>query len=174
MLLVLLCNVGIIWVAPEAVRLLAAPQYSEAAWCMVPIAMSVFFFFTYTLFVDVEIYYGANRFIAIASVCAAVLNIVLNYLFVPRFGYIAAGYTTLFSYAATMLLHLLFLNKVLTKLGKRMDLFDCGTLAAFTVLLIALSALGANLYKYPWIRFAVVAVSLAAAIHQRKRIKNLL
>ena len=174
LLLVLLCNVGIIWVAPEAVRLLAAPQYSEAAWCMVPIAMSVFFFFTYTLFVDVEIYYGANRFIAIASVCAAVLNIVLNYLFVPRFGYIAAGYTTLFSYAATMLLHLLFLNKVLTKLGKRMDLFDCGTLAAFTVLLIALSALGANLYKYPWIRFAVVAVSLAAAIHQRKRIKNLL
>ena len=32
------------------------------------------------------------------SVGAAVINIVLNYLFIPKFGFVAAGYTTLISY----------------------------------------------------------------------------
>ena len=99
--IVVFVNVGLIWIAPEAVKLLAAPQYSVAVWCLVPIAMSVYFYFAYTLFVDVEIYYGANHFIAIASICAAAMNIVLNYIFIPRCGYIAAGYTTLFFDNAT-------------------------------------------------------------------------
>ena len=80
--IVVMVNVILIWLAPEAIKILAAPQYSEAVWCLVPIAMSVYFFFAYTLFVDVEIYYGANHYIAIASVCAAMLNIILNYIFI--------------------------------------------------------------------------------------------
>ena len=139
MAIVVFVNAAVIWLAPEAVRLLAAPQYSVAIWCLVPIAMSVFFYFAYTLFVDIEIYYGSNHYIAIASVGAAALNIILNFVFIPRYGYLAAGYTTLFSYFATMLLHLLFLIHVLKKSGCRPLMFDIKMLVVLSLVLVVLS-----------------------------------
>ena len=115
--IVMVVNLLLIWLAPEAIKILAPPQYKDAIWCLVPIAISVFFYFVYTLFVDVEIYYGGNIYIAIASVGAAVLNVILNYVFIPIYGYIAAGYATLFSYFATMILHYLFMRRILIKNG---------------------------------------------------------
>ena len=168
LLLVALINVLLIWLAPEAVHLLAAPQYGEAIWCLVPIAMSVFFFFAYTLFVDVEIYYGGNRYIAVASVLAAALNVALNAVFIPGFGYVAAGYTTLFSYAATMLLHLLFLKLLLKERGAVSRLFDLRMLAAVSLLLAALSAVGMLLYGHPILRLGIVAAACAAAVFRRR------
>ena len=64
----------LIWCAPEIILIVAKPTYREAVWCLVPIAISVYFFFVYTLIVDVEIYYGKKIYIAIASVIAAVLS----------------------------------------------------------------------------------------------------
>ena len=167
--IVVFVNVLLIWLAPEAIRLLAAPQYSEAIWCLVPIAMSVYFYFAYTLFVDMEIYYGANHYIAIASVCAAVLNIVLNYVFIPIYGYVAAGYTTLFSYFATMVLHLVFLMRVLKDRRAILHLFDFKMLVALTVLLVLLSGLAMALYSHPVIRLSVVSLVFVLAVANNKR-----
>lgn len=172
--IVVFVNVALIWLVPEAIRLLAAPQYSEAVWCLVPIAMSVYFYFAYTLFVDVEIYYGANHYIAIASVVAAVLNIVLNYLFIPIYGYIAAGYTTLFSYFSTMMLHLVFLMRVLRKNGKQFNLFDLRTLTLLSIVLIVLSALAMLLYRHSIVRLAVIVVTfIAVALNYKKILTQL-
>lgn len=175
MALVALVNVLLIWIAPEAVCVLAAPQYHEAIWCLAPIAVSVFFFFAYTLFVDAEIYYGANHFIAVASVCAAALNIILNAVFIPAFGYVAAAYTTLTSYFATMLLHLLFLNRVLRRRGQRMSqLVDLRILALLSVAVVVLSGCGMMLYRFSAVRLCVVtAVCVAAAIWNKPLLRLL-
>lgn len=170
--IVVIVNVVLIWLAPEAIKLLAAPQYSEAVWCLVPIAMSVYFYFAYTLFVDVEIYYGANHYIAIASVCAAIMNIVLNYIFIPIYGYIAAGYTTLFSYFATMILHLVFLRHVLRKSRKKMDLFDLRALALLSLVLIFLSASAMILYKHTILRLVILLVVCIFIGLNHKKIVN--
>lgn len=169
-LIVVIVNVLMIWLAPEALKLLAAPQYSVAVWCLVPIAISVYFYFAYTLFVDIEIYYGANKFIAIASVCAAVTNIVLNYVFIPVYGYIAAGYTTLFSYILTMLLHLLFTLFILRKNQVKNKLFDIRTLILLSFVLIAFSALALFLYLYTLIRWCIIFFFILVCIVFRKKI----
>lgn len=170
--IVVFVNVALIWLAPEAIRLLAAPQYSEAVWCLVPIAMSVYFYFAYTLFVDIEIYYGANHYIATASICAAVLNIFLNYIFIPIYGYIAAGYTTLFSYFMTMLLHLIFLKHVLRKQGKKNNLFDIRVLVLLSVVLILLSATAMMLYNHTVIRLGVFSIACLILSLNYKRVIN--
>ena len=168
-------NVLLIWLAPEAVYLLAAPQYADAIWSLAPIAMSVFFFFAYTLFVDVEIYYGSNHLIAAASICAAALNIALNALFIPIFGYVAAAYTTLVSYFATMLLHLFFLRSVMRRNSAKVtELFDLRALTALSIVMLAVSAFGMLLYRHTLIRLSVVAVACAAALFCRKSIFRLL
>ena len=174
LLIVAVVNISLIWLAPEAIKLLAAPQYSEAVWCLVPIAMSVFFYFAYTLFVDIEIYYGANHYIAIASATAALMNIVLNYYFIPIYGYIAAGYTTLFSYFSTMLLHLLFLLHVLKKKSVEHMLFDLRTLFLLSVMLAAFSFLGMALYKLFLIRFLIILAVVIISLTKRKRIISVL
>lgn len=167
MAIVLLTNLLVIWLAPEVVRILAAPQYAVAIWCLAPIAMSVFFFFVYTLFVDIEIYYGVNNYIAIASVIAAALNIVLNYIFIPKFGYIAAGYTTLVSYFATMITHYYFLKRVLKKSGIEQDLFDVRVVVLMSLLLCLCSAGALYLYNYTWLRIGIVILAVTIVLIKR-------
>lgn len=172
--IVVMVNTALIWLAPEAVRILAAPQYGEAIWCLVPIAISVYFYFAYTLFVDVEIYYGANHYIAIASISATVLNIVLNYVFIPIYGYIAAGYTTLFSYFVTMLLHLLLLMHLFSKRHKKFELFDIKAIALFGVLLVGMSTIAMLLYSHTTIRLLVILIACVIIALNYKKVRDLI
>ena len=43
---------------------------------------------------------------------AAVLNIILNWFFIPRYGYIAAAYTTLVTYLIYFVFHYLIVKKI--------------------------------------------------------------
>ena len=45
------------------------------------------------------------------SILSAVLNIVLNFILIPVFGYVVAGYTTIFSYIVFWLSNLYYMNK---------------------------------------------------------------
>lgn len=174
MLIVLLCNIVLIWFAPELIKILASPEYHEAIWCLVPISASVFFYFVYMLFVDVEIYYGANKYVAIASVFAAVLNIILNYIFIPIYGYFAAGYTTLFSYFMTMILHYIFMKITLNKNNMKTKLFDEKTIAILSVILLTASAIAMILYNYIIIRIIFLLITALIIYLKRNKIINVL
>ncbi|MCR5609723.1 MAG: oligosaccharide flippase family protein, partial [Lachnospiraceae bacterium] len=91
-------NILLITFAPEVVAIFAPESYMEAIWIIPPIAMSVYFVFSYTLYANFEFYYKKTTHIMIASVIGASLNILLNYIFLNIFGYYAAGYTTLVCY----------------------------------------------------------------------------
>ena len=43
--------------------------------------------------------------ISLYTAVAAVINLVLNYIFIPYFGYVAAAYTTIVSYVVALILH---------------------------------------------------------------------
>ena len=97
---ILLALVGIIslvptLMAPEIIAIMAPSNYSEAIWAIPPIALSVFFIFLYSLFANIEFYFEESYFVTIASIMGAILNIILNAIFMPIGGYLAAGYTTL-------------------------------------------------------------------------------
>lgn len=49
---------------------------------------------------------------------AAVMNLVLNYIFIPRYGYVAAAFTTLGSYLISFILHYISAKQI------EKDLFD--------------------------------------------------
>ena len=77
--------------------------------------MSVYFMFAYTFFAVFEFYYEKTKYVAIATVSGAVLNIVLNYIFIGKLGYYAAGYTTLLCYIVFSLYHYYFMRKICKK-----------------------------------------------------------
>lgn len=105
-------NILLIMFAPEVITMFAPKQYKEAIWVIPSVTLSVFFTFLYTFFATFEFYYEKTNYIAGATVGGAILNIVLNYIFIKRFGFIAAGYTTLFSYILFAVLHYYFMRKI--------------------------------------------------------------
>ena len=82
-------------VAPEVVRIFAPSDYHEAVWIIPPLVASVYFTYLYSLFSDFEYYYEAKGNILAASIAGGLINIVLNYIFIRRYGYLAAGWTTI-------------------------------------------------------------------------------
>ena len=108
-------NILLIMFAPEIIWFFAPPEYYEAIWVIPSVALSVFFTFLYSFFATFEFFYEKTRYIAGATVGGALLNIVLNYICIKRFGYIAAGYTTLFGYILFAVLHYYFMRKICRK-----------------------------------------------------------
>ena len=103
-------NILLIAFAPEIVRVFAPKEYFEAIWVIPPIAISSYFMYSYDLYAKFAFYYEKTKVVMVASVLGAVLNIVLNYFFIGRYGYLAAGYTTLICYVVYCIGHYIFMN----------------------------------------------------------------
>lgn len=102
----------ILMVAPEIIKILGARAYWESADCVVPVLLGGYFAFLYTLPSMIEYFYGKTKFIAIGTMSAAALNVLLNYIFISRYGYIAAAYTTLVTYILYFIFHYILAKKV--------------------------------------------------------------
>ena len=105
-------NICFIATAPEIVLLFAPKSYHNAVWVIPPVAMSTLFMFSYDLFAKFEFYYEKTNLIMIASITGAVLNVMLNYIFIKIYGYYAAAYTTLICYIIYSVSHYIFMTKI--------------------------------------------------------------
>ncbi len=149
--------VVIICFGPEIIRIFASPAYYEARWIIPPVALSVYFTFLYTLFGNVEFYYEANKFIMVASVFGAVVNVILNYIFIPMFGYIAAGYTTLFCYILFSVSHYLFHIKVLNKMTDGVRVYDMKFIVLISAAMVIFALSVVFVYDVIIVRYAIIA-----------------
>ena len=88
----------VIAIGPEIIQIIAAPEYYEAIWVIPPVAASMFFLVITDYFNFILFFYEKTAYLVWATIGSAIVNIILNYLLIPKFGYIVAGYTTLISY----------------------------------------------------------------------------
>lgn len=125
--------------APEILAIFAGPEYSDAADVIPPLAASVFFIFFYSMMSNVEYFFKKTNLVATASVIAAVLNILLNVVLIPVFGYKAAAWTTLVSYIALAFMHWMFSVWICrSELGCQIYSFFYLVLSVASVLLVTL------------------------------------
>ncbi len=103
---------GAILIIPELLFVLGGSSYMEAKYVMPPVAASCILQFIYCMYVNVEQYEKKTGSMALASVISVLLNYVLNSIFIPRYGYMAAAYTTYASYFFLMILHMLIVKKI--------------------------------------------------------------
>ena len=167
-------NLFLIICAPEVIRFMAPKSYHEAIWVIPPVACSTFFMYLYGLFSNVEFYYEKTRFVMAASVFGAALNIGLNYVFIRMFGYIAAGYTTLFCYFVYCVMHYIMMRRILKKELPDTRLYDMKIIFLIAGSFVGVSAVCMALYNHSVIRYAVIGCMLAAAAVKRKAIRDLI
>lgn len=133
--IVMLVAVALIFFSREIIVVLADKRYHEALGIIPVIIISYFFFFLYTMYVNYAFYEKKTKNIALITIIAGGLNISLNYLLIPKFGYIAAAWTTLISYFALFILH--YINvKYIIKIDRTTDI------KIFVLPLIILSFMG--------------------------------
>lgn len=160
--------------APEVIMIFAPEQYYEAIYVIPPVAASVFFVYLYSLFSNLEFYFEKNIFIMIGSVLAALLNVLLNAIFIPQFGYIAAGYTTLASYCLYSLAHYVFCTMISKKYLDGQTVYDSKTVLILSIIVIATAITFNFLYDYFIPRYLMAAVLMIVLISKRNVVIDLL
>lgn len=161
-------------IGPEILMIAAPASYREAIYIIPVLMMGCFFIFIYVLFTNVEIYYEQKQLVALASVIAAAVNILLNYVCIRKWGYQAAGYTTAISYAIMVIMHYAFLKVISKKHEEIKSLYDERYLLILVVVVIIGACLSMLLYNNSIIRYLVTMVLLVGAFIKRKTIQNLI
>ncbi len=150
---------GIMLLTPELLLILGGSSYYEAVNVMPPVAFGCVCQFMYTLYVNVEQYNKKTIGMAFASIIAAVSNFVLNAIFIPQFGYIAAAYTTLASFAILLFIHM--------GLVKRMGLtclYPSKLIFAVLILMTVYMTVLQILFMNNMIRYIIIIIYIVFAI----------
>ena len=145
------CVLGIVLIAPEFLLILGGRNYISAKWVMPPVMIGCAMQLMYTMCVNVEQYYKKTKGMAIASVSAALLNFILNSIFIPKFGYVAAAYTTLICYVFLLIMHMVLVRKIIR-------LYDYKFFVLMVAVLLGWCFLSNLIYINNYIRYGCIGV----------------
>ena len=170
----LLLVVGVIVVlinmlAPEVLMIFADKEYAQAVWVIPPIVLSMYFIFLYNFFSSVEFYFLQTRFMMIASIFSAALNVILNLLFINKYGYIACAYTTLFCYITYCVCHYIYMTIICKKKIDNEKIYDIRSIIYITILCIVTTVASTFTYNFLIIRyFLIFIITLLLFIFRNK------
>lgn len=159
--------------APELIGLFASSEYSEAIYVIPPVVASNFFILLYSLVSKMEYYYEKTKTVAAISIITAIVNIGLNYLFIPMYGYIAAAYTTLISYMLSTLLHCLTAEQIRHKEYIKERIYSWSHIVIFSLIIMCVT-IGINaIYSWVIIRWSIVIAMCIVVVLLRHKILDL-
>ena len=162
--------VGVIWFAPEIIGIMAGKGYGQAKWVVAPVAMSLLLLFYAQLFINVEFFYEEKKSLVYASIGSMLVNVVLNYLFIPKFGFVVAGYTTWFSYILFAYANYRAMKKIFNKKDIANDLYNYKVLIAIMLVFTIVGFGGVALYKNLFVRIGFLCIGMLGVIVYRKRL----
>lgn len=164
---------GMLLFGPELLLLMGGESYAQAISVIPPLMLAYVFQFVYSLYVNIETFYKKQWLIALGTFVAAVINVILNYVFIPIYGYPAAAYTTLIGYVALFLIHYIFV-----KLMKKNHYYSNKFIIIFLVIFSVLSLCVSFTYALPLVRYiiigAIMCVFFVFSIVFRKELINLI
>ena len=151
---------GLMALSPELITLLGGEKYDLGKYAAVPLVLDAFALFLYNLVVPAQYYAKKTTYIMYGTVAAAVVNIVLNYIFIKLCGFVAAAYTTLAAYLLFAAVHYIISGRLLkffvVPIGKLLAVCAAvGLLAAWNLLFV-----DSILLRWGVCAVAVIPVSL--------------
>lgn len=158
--------------APEIIAILAPSEYKQAIYIIPPVMMSNLFMFLFNLFATIEYYFKQTMLVAIASFISAVVNVALNYVYIGRYGFIAAGYTTMVCYLLFSIFHFIFMKRTCRKFLDGREVYDNKKLWVSVGVIDILALLIIPLYRREclFFRYLIIGVIAVVIVIKRKRI----
>lgn len=173
LVLVACANLALIVFAPEAVLFFGSEKYYDAIWVIPPVAMGVYYMFLYSMFATVEMYFAKTKYMMVSSSVGAVLNLALNYLLIPKFGYVAAAYTTLICYITYSCMHMFFMKKTCIENLGGTSLYDLSKIFWFSIAFCVVGFVFMMTYTHTFIRYGIILIGIFLCITFRKRLMSI-
>lgn len=170
LLFVAVMLMGIMLFSREIVLIFGGYKYLESVDVIIPICIGVFFNYTFQLFARVQEYYERKLTVVIPSILCAVLNLILNYIFIRLCGYQAAAYTTFFCYALFCLVHYFFYRRVCREEVGGEQLYDVKGILLISVGVIVAGALIMLVNNVLWLKYTIIGLGLVAMIVMHRRL----
>jgi len=115
---ILLYSLGALWLSilcPYILKFMVNKKFYSAVDCIPYIAFAYVFNGVYYFFVSGLFYNGlGTKYIFIASTVSAAVNVILNFLLIPKYEIIGASVATLISFALTSVI-VLYISKIINK-----------------------------------------------------------
>lgn len=160
----------LIFCAPEIVKILTTKEYYESIVIMPPIAAGIFFIAVSNLYSNILVYLKKTQYIMIASGIAAILNVILNAIFILKFGYIAAAYTTLIAYIIMAFILIISARYEYNKKeGNLNNIYDNKKIIIISFVVVICSFLGMFTYDYTIFRYLCIIILIILCIISLKK-----
>ncbi len=156
----LLLILGLIIFSPEIVFFLGGEAYAQSVYLLPPLIVSCMFQFIYLMYLQTEFYEKKTVFAGISTVMAMIINVVLNILLIPRFGYVMASYTTLIGFIFMCLFHYTYAKR----LGYG-NIFDKKLIAAVLFICFIAMIICTFVYQMMWLHIITCILFITAIIY---------
>ena len=124
------------------------------------------------VYTNIEFYYDKNKYATVIAGVEAVINLILNYLGILMFGYVAAGYTTLFCFMLDTVLHHLYVNRFMKK-SEGCIVFHNKKIVFYCLSMVGATVIMTLLYKATFIRYVFIGIFAIVAYIKRNLIMKL-
>lgn len=169
-ILIAILNILLMAFAPEIVAVFAPAEYYEAIYVIPPVTMSVYFMFMYTFYAVFEFHFEKTKYTMVATTAGAALNVLLNFVFIKRFGYIAAGYTTLVCYILYAAFHYIAMQRLYDKNVGKGSVYNLKIILAITGAFMGVGFLFLISYYNFYLRYMLILLIIAILFIKRKKL----
>lgn len=146
--------------APEIVAVLGSKEYRMAVFLIAPMVTGTLLRFYSYVYTAIQNYHKKTGYVAAGTIVTMVINVILNYVCIVKFGYMAAAYTTAVSYFILLILQGYLEKKVA---GRRV--ISLKKSVAVSMMYFVLNVVTMGLFKIPWyLRYVVIGVVTVFAI----------
>lgn len=163
-----------ILLAPEAIRILAGANYVRSIHLIPSLATTMYFIFLYNMYSILEFFHERTKPVMVCSLITAALNLALNYIFIGKYGYVAASITTLVCYIFNSVLHVAVVYRLNREFHKGCDVFRVRLSLTIGVFLIVFSVICTKLYQYLLVRWCLLGILMFGMVWKRKQLLALL
>lgn len=161
--------ISFMFLAPEAMKLLAPSTYYEGIYIIPSVVAGVFFSALYYIFANIVYYYKKPKYVMIGSIVSAISNIILNTIFIPVFGYIAAGYTTMVSYILQVIIDYFAMKHIVKK-----KIYNMHFIVKLSFAIIMTGIMLSFVYEYTAVRIILFVLCMGYFTFFVSKHKNIL
>lgn len=152
-------SIAVVVLSPEVIVILGSSKYADAVYTTIPVVVGGLFCLAYGIPAIIEYYYKKTIYISIGTIGAAIINVVLNAICIPKYGYIAAAYTTLISYALYYVFHSVISYKI-----AGFAIIPLAVLGLCFGMVFACAVITFATLNMPLIRYSILSVLLLSVV----------
>lgn len=163
LIILVFVNIFFLATAPEFIKIIAPENYYDCIKIVPILLFSTMFDMIYVFYVNIQFYFKKTKLIPVSTILATIINIVLNIILIPIFGYYIAAFTTLIGTIALAIFHRLSTNHIFKE-----RIFDEKYFLKVSFVMLGLTIIYLMLYNTVFLRYLFTFLLFTVVIIKTK------